>query len=216
MRGTKKNIAKTRHVHHKGERTWKHVSLYPPHITYLIEEALAGDADAQNELGDLYREGNGVKHDLKKALRWYQMAADQGDPVGQNNMGSMYFNGLGVPYDPEEAVKWYRLAAAQGVPTAQFNLGICYKDGEGVPPDKTEATKWLELASEGGYSPSDSTGSSAIEVPLKKSKEKPTLFLLPGKDAFDTDSVAKLYKALTGRDATPEELEEDRFACEKE
>lgn len=90
------------------------VSLHPPHINTLINSALSGDADAQNELGDLYREGNGVKRDLKEALRWYKRAADQGDPTGQNNLGSSYFNGLGVPYDGVEAVRWYRLAAELG------------------------------------------------------------------------------------------------------
>lgn len=74
-------------------------SILPPHITSLIENALAGDADAQNDLGDMYREGDSVRHDLTEAVRWYRMAAEQGDPYGQNNLGSMYFNGMGVPYD---------------------------------------------------------------------------------------------------------------------
>ncbi|MBU0592365.1 MAG: sel1 repeat family protein [Gammaproteobacteria bacterium] len=193
------------------------ISIYPPHIIALREDALAGDADAQNDLGDLYREGNGVRHDLSEALRWYRMAADQGDPYGQNNLGSMYFNGLGVPYNPEEAVKWYRLAAAQNVPVAQFNLGVCYRDGEGAPRDLSEAAQYFKPAAEAGHP--DAKGECIVcggSVADPKGKAgNPKLVLLPGKEAFDAESIATLYKDLTGKDVTPEQLARGRVILEK-
>ena len=38
-----------------------------------------GNADAQNNLGLMYREGQGVPQDYKTAVKWYQRAAEQGD-----------------------------------------------------------------------------------------------------------------------------------------
>lgn len=122
----------------------------PSLLDSLIHAAIDGNAQAQNQLGDLYREGEVVTQDLAEALRWYQLAADQGDPHGQNNLGSMYLNGLGVEPDFAEAVKWYRLAAEQGEPMAQYNLGVRYREGEGVALDLAEAAKWLKRAAEAG------------------------------------------------------------------
>lgn len=116
----------------------------------LIHAANDGNAQAQNQLGDLYREGEVVTQDPAEALRWYRLAADQGDPHGQNNLGSMYLNGLGVEQNLAKAVKWYRLAAEQGEPTAQYNLGVRYREGEGVALDLGKAAKWLKLAAEAG------------------------------------------------------------------
>jgi hypothetical protein len=43
---------------------------------------------------------------------------------------------------------------------------------------------------------------------------KPRLVLLSGRE-ITAENVAKMYKALTGRDASPEELEEGRKMLEK-
>lgn len=187
--------------------------LYPPHITSLIEVALAGDADAQNDLGDIYREGDGIRHDLKEAVRWYRMAADKGDPYGQNNLGSMYFNGLGVPYNAEEAVRWYQLAVAQGLGIAQFNLAVCYRDGEGVERDLTEAAQYFKLAADAGHPEAKNEyalyGGNAA---AGNQSQKPELFLIRGdlEDEPELAAMISLYEALTGKKATPEEIQEVR------
>jgi len=46
----------------------------------LTERALAGDASAQQALGDRYRLGIGVKQDGAQAVRFYKLAAEQGVP----------------------------------------------------------------------------------------------------------------------------------------
>lgn len=55
-----------------------------------------GNADAQYNLGVLYRHGRGVPQSDVEAVGWYRLAADQGDSRAQANLGSMYKNGLGV------------------------------------------------------------------------------------------------------------------------
>jgi TPR repeat protein len=117
----------------------------------LIESALAGNAQAQNQRGDHYRRGNAVEQDHSEALRWHQHAADAGDAFGQNNVGTMHLEGMGIARDPVEAVKWYRLAAEQGLAIAQYNLGVGYRQGAGVRLNLSEAAKSIELAANGGY-----------------------------------------------------------------
>ncbi len=105
-----------------------------------------GDADAQTNLGLMYRFGRGVPQDDKEAVRWYRLAAEQGYALAQAKMGLMYDEGLGVPEDDKEAVRWYRLAAEQGFASAQNNLGQMYADGRGVTQDDVQAHMWVNLA----------------------------------------------------------------------
>ena len=112
--------------------------------------AEAGDANAQYNLGVMYRQGYGVPQDYAEAVRWYRLAADQGYAFAQYNLGNMYRRGDGVPQDYAEAVKWYRLAADQGDAEAQNNLGLMYELGEGVLQDNVMAHMWYNIASANG------------------------------------------------------------------
>lgn len=76
--------------------------------------AEAGDAVAQNSLGALYDHGLGVTEDNAEAVRWYEMAAQQGLPLAMRNLGNQYATGHGVPFDLEAAKQWYERAAAAG------------------------------------------------------------------------------------------------------
>ena len=49
-----------------------------------------GNADAQNNLGFMYENGNGVLQDFAEAAKWYRLAAEQGLAWGQYNLGLMY------------------------------------------------------------------------------------------------------------------------------
>ena len=104
-------------------------------VSKLIRAAQAGAAEAALELGDRYREGNGVEESETQALHWYAVGAKLGDAEAQNNLGTMLLNGIGCEADAEAAVPWYRASAEQGNPVAQFNLGLRYLHGSGVEPD---------------------------------------------------------------------------------
>jgi TPR repeat protein len=45
-----------------------------------------GNATAQNNLGVLYQNGQGVEQSEEMAAKWYQKAADQGYAIAQNNL----------------------------------------------------------------------------------------------------------------------------------
>lgn len=72
--------------------------------------AEAGDAQAQNYVGYMYDNGEGVAVDYGQAARWYTLAADQGNAVAQHNLALLYANGLGVEKDWVQALKWINLS----------------------------------------------------------------------------------------------------------
>ena len=104
-----------------------------------------GDAGAQNKLGFMYDQGNGVTQDYAEAVKWYRLSAEQGHAPAQYNLALMYAHGAGVPQDDAEALKWFRLAAYQGDADAQVKLGCMYVVGEGVPQDNAEAYIWFAI-----------------------------------------------------------------------
>ncbi len=77
-----------------------------------------GDAGAQNILGLMYDQGEGVKQDYVEAVRWHRLAAEQGDADAQNNLGYRYSFGEGVPQDYVLAHMWFNIAAASGYENA--------------------------------------------------------------------------------------------------
>jgi TPR repeat protein len=112
--------------------------------------AATGNAAAQNLLGNMYVNGEGIPQNYPQALKWYRLAADKGLAQAQYNLGLLYTNGSGVQQDDQAAVSWYRKAAGQGYADAQFNLGVSYAQGRGAPLNVAEAVKWYRLAADQG------------------------------------------------------------------
>ena len=76
--------------------------------------AVAGNAQAQYEMGERFYQGLGVEKDYAPAASWFTLAAQQGHAVAQRLLAMMYFLGRGVPADSAEAYKWIQLAVARG------------------------------------------------------------------------------------------------------
>ena len=76
-----------------------------------------GDANAQNNLGIMYINGEGVPQDYAEAAQWYRLAADQGHTNAQFILGVMYQEGEGVPQDLVAAHMWLSLAAEESPAT---------------------------------------------------------------------------------------------------
>jgi TPR repeat protein len=72
-----------------------------------------GDAEAQNNLGFAYADGQGVPQDYAEAVKWYRLAAEQGNAIAQYSLGFQYDKGQGVPQDYVQAHMWYNLAASR-------------------------------------------------------------------------------------------------------
>ena len=71
-----------------------------------------GYALAQEQLGDLYREGVGVPQDFKTAAKLIEQAAQQGLFPAQMEIGEMYEKGQGVLQDFIRAYFWFNVARA--------------------------------------------------------------------------------------------------------
>ena len=84
-----------------------------------------GNAWAQNWLGFMYGNGQGVDEDDSESVRWYRKAAKQGNAMGQYNLGLMYAKGEGVARDDAEAVRWFRKGAERAMPTLSAFSGSC-------------------------------------------------------------------------------------------
>lgn len=72
--------------------------------------AEAGDAEAQNNVGEIFERGLGTEPNYEAALIWYQKAADQGHSPALFNLGTLYEQGKGVAPDKLKALNLYRQA----------------------------------------------------------------------------------------------------------
>lgn len=160
------DIAATGKRFNLSETEKKAAPAFPPDYLKGIEAAKKGDfatalkllqpladkgyANAQYNMGVLYKNGLGVAKDLKKAADWYRRASEQGERGALNNLGLMYQKGDGVPQNHQEAFKLYSLSANQGFPLGQRNLGAMYSGGMGVEKNAVFAYQWLSLAAAQG------------------------------------------------------------------
>ncbi|MBQ9574596.1 MAG: toll/interleukin-1 receptor domain-containing protein, partial [Synergistaceae bacterium] len=87
---------------------------YAKAFEYYQKAAAQGLANAQCNLGYMYRQGIGIEQNYVKAMEWYEKAASQGMADAQYNLGYLYENGLGVKQDYTKAREWFEKSAAQG------------------------------------------------------------------------------------------------------
>ncbi len=80
----------------------------------VMDRASSGDPRAQNALGYIFFQGNGVPKDDNHAFIWFNMAAEQGDAEGECNAAYMLVHALGTNANLEEALKFYNHSAEQG------------------------------------------------------------------------------------------------------
>ena len=105
-----------------------------------------GDADAQNNLGFMYDNGEGVPENYAEAVKWYRLAAEQGLTVAQHNLALMYVRGAGVPENYLTAYVWWSVAAARGMESAKDAIeNLKYRlTNEQLAQGQTLASKCFE------------------------------------------------------------------------
>lgn len=117
-------------------------SRYDVAAKLYVVLAKQGEVSAQTNLGWMFNNGKGVTKDIKEAIKWYRLAADQGNPIAQNSLGSVYLDDV---QDKQEAMKWYLRSAAQGNTDAQKNLERMNNVGESFSKDKHQAAVWYKI-----------------------------------------------------------------------
>lgn len=115
--------------------------------SWCISAAQQGFARAQNALGWLYENDQGVEDEKLteserqiKAVEWYQKAAGQEFPIAQFRLGECHEQGLlGIKADWDAAVVWYEEAARQGFdPEKFYQRGLALKEA----PHAEHFLKW--------------------------------------------------------------------------
>lgn len=108
--------------------------------------ALAGDADAQFNLGQAYKLGRGVPADLVQAESWYRRAAKQGHLQAEDNLGLILF----TANKRDEAMPYIVASAERGEPRAQYVLGTAMFNGDYAAKDWPKAYALTKRASDAG------------------------------------------------------------------
>ena len=130
--------------------------------------ALAGDADAQFNLGQAYKLGRGVPLDPALAESWFRKAALQGHYQAEDNYGLALF----TAGRKSEAVPWLEKSVARGEPRGQLVLGTMLFNGDGVPRDYPRAYALMTRASQAGLKSASETLAQMDQYISPEDREK--------------------------------------------
>jgi cell division septation protein DedD len=115
--------------------------------------AVAGDADAQFNLGQAYKLGRGVPLDPALAESWFRKAALQGHHQAEDNYGLALFQAG----RKAEAAPWLEKSVQRGEPRGQLVLGTMLFNGDGVTRDYPRAYALMTMASQAGLKSASET-----------------------------------------------------------
>ena len=108
------------------------------------------DPKSMTLLAEIYANGEGVPHDDKKAVAWYQLAAERGDREAMFALAMFRLQGRGGPRDRDGAVALLESAAKLGHVAACYNLALLYLGGAEVGRDFGRAAELLRTAADAG------------------------------------------------------------------
>ena len=83
-----------------------------------------------------------------RALRAYELSAQQGNMAAELKIGDYYYHGWGTAASYRKAVAHYRAASEARVAQAMFNLGWMHEQGRGVAQDRHLAKRFYDMATE--------------------------------------------------------------------
>ncbi len=115
--------------------------------------ALAGDPDAEYNMGQAYKLGRGVPADLPQAESWYQKAAAQGHTMAQDNYGLALFQ----DGRKADALPWLEKSAARDEKRTELVLGTMLFNGDAVPKDWVRAYALVNRSSQQGLPQASNT-----------------------------------------------------------
>lgn len=116
-------------------------------VRWLRRAAQHGLSPAQNTLGVILSNGDGVRKDIDEALWWMKKAFHAGDMCAAQNIALTYRQ-IG---DLRTAVKWFRKSVDAGDGDALIQLGIHYYWGKGVRKNPKAAVRCFRVATKAKY-----------------------------------------------------------------
>lgn len=117
------------------------ITLIGLSLPEVRERARRGDPKAQNNLGLRYKNGNGVKRDLRTARYWLLRSARQNSPLGQYNAAIL----LDEQDKANRASYWFYQSALRGFDPGQRAFLSRVLNGSGVERNLIEAYAWTKF-----------------------------------------------------------------------
>jgi TPR repeat protein len=120
---------------------------------FLYFAAVAGNPNAQFDLGRAYRDGQGTDQDKAAGHAWTLKAAQQGHVAAESLLAFQLRNGTdGVAKDEAESARLARMLAESGNVWGAAFLADLYRTGTGVSADGEQFRFWSRKAAEHGDS----------------------------------------------------------------
>ena len=115
---------------------------YKTALEYFTKAAELGDAFAHWSLSYMYRAGQGVEEDVKKAVHHWEEAAIGGDPSARYNLGIQEWRKCNM----ERAKKHFIIAANLGLNDSLKEIKELYRDGYASKEDYANALRAYQAA----------------------------------------------------------------------
>lgn len=115
---------------------------------------------------------------IKKAMKWYEVASAKGDIEARNNLALMYIRGGQIGMDYQKALALFKSASTENDAYATNNIGVMYSNGFGVEPNgKLALSYYFKAAEQGNPAAMYNIGMSYLDglngLEKDKSKAKP-------------------------------------------
>ena len=121
---------------------------YKQSFSWISMAAEQDYTKAQLAMAEMYRAGEVVPENARKAKVWYEKASEKGNLDGINGLARLYRYGVGVRKDYKQAFALYQQAAQKNHLPSQVGMGLSYRDAKGVKKNLVKAYAWLSLASD--------------------------------------------------------------------
>jgi Sel1 repeat len=122
---------------------------------WMLKAAELGQPDAQFELAEMLRDGQGGEKNLPEALRWAAASAEQNQPFGIVVEAQMLASTDAAKSETlfQRAIPLFESRASEGSADAAFSLALLHRNGQGLRADPIESLKWMLIAANFGLNP---------------------------------------------------------------
>ena len=153
-------------------------------------------------MGALYDGELGLKRDIKKAVKYYELSIAGGYACAMLNLGCMYLYGQGVEADEAKSTELFRQGAELNHPPCLCNLGAAYSLGRGIEVDKEEAVRLFREAAIRGYAVAQMNMAGSLAFGLGCRKNIPLSYAW-AKIAEEVSAKARKFLAEELKGVTP-------------
>lgn len=109
------------------------------------------DPNAMNNLGLMYKNGEGVKQEYKKAISLLKQSSNLNNKYALSNLAYMHLFGQGTEKNPNKAIELYIKSGEAGFPKGYYRAANQYYIGENVPKDLNKAIELYKKAADKGH-----------------------------------------------------------------